>query len=532
MNKSSRENWGSRLGFVLAIAGSAIGLGNVWKFPYITGINGGGAFVLVYLLCVMLCGLPIMLCELAIGRHTGKNPVDAFKALQLRRSRLADVIAVLLLVSAILLGWTGHPGFGVTAGLIALAVFRWQFAAVGAFSIIAALLILSYYSVIGGWIIEYTRLAFSGQLNVNDVEGASQIFSGFISSPRRVIICHLIFLGLAGAMIWAGIRNGIERWSKILMPMLFVLLLAVILRSVTLPGAPDGIEFFLSPDFSKLTASSWLEALGHSFYTLSLGMAISITYGSYLKKEENIFTSALMVIGVDTMAALLAGLAIFPAVFAMGFEPGAGPSLIFKVLPATFNRMPGGIGWFWAGLFFLMLTIAALTSAASLFECGVTLLLDKFKMRRALAVVLIYVLVGGFGLLSCVSIVDWSNIEWLRQLVVSTFNPSVMPGDWFTLLDRVTSNWMIPLAGLLTALFTGWVWSVKRAARELRQGARNICDNNLITFLSGLNGDKLYLTSRNHGLTVMSAWGILIRYLTPLIVLLVFLKAIGVNVGF
>lgn len=532
MANQHRENWGSRLGFILAVAGSAIGLGNVWKFPYITGMNGGGAFVLIYLICIFFCGLPLMLCEFAIGRHTRKNPVAAFQALELRRSGMSRFLGFLIAAIAVIQLCLGNYGLCVTLLVLAGVVFRFGFAAVGAIALLTALLILSYYSVIGGWIIEYTWKAFSGHLGYTDVESAGNAFNAFILTPSRVVGWHFLFLALSAAMLWGGIRKGIERWSKILMPLLFFLLLAVIVRSVTLPGAHEGIAFFLTPDFSKLSAAGALEALGHSFYTLSLGMAISITYGSYLSKNENTFASAFWVIIVDTMAAMLAGLAIFPAVFAMGFAPGAGPSLIFKVLPATFNSMPGGLGWLWAGLFFLMLTIAAISSAASLLECGVTFLIDQCKMKRARAIVLLYVVIGTLGILSAVSIADWKSIEPLHQVLGFAFGAENLPGNWFDALDRLTSNWMIPLIGLLTALFVGWVWTTRKAGRELRQGAREMCDNNLVTYLSGFNGEPLYRVSRNHGLTVMTLWGLLVRYWAPVIILVVFLKAIGVNIGF
>ncbi|NCC68886.1 MAG: sodium-dependent transporter, partial [Clostridia bacterium] len=249
-------------------------------------------------------------------------------------------------------------------------LFVWLgFAAVGLLSLITAMLILSSYAVVGAWIVDYVWRAFSGGLHFTEVSEAAQVFGNYLENdPERIVIELVIFMTLAAGMIIFGIRKGIERCSKILMPLLFFLLLAVILRGVTLPGAREGISFFLRPDFSKLSVDGVLEALGHAFYSLSLAMGITITYGSYLRKDENIFSISLWVVLLDTLAALLGGLAIFPAVFAMGLDPAAGPGLIFDVLPATFYRIPGGMGWFWAGLFFLMLTIAALTRAAALLE--------------------------------------------------------------------------------------------------------------------------------------------------------------------
>ena len=500
METQKRESWGSSIGFILAIAGSAVGLGNVWKFPYITGLNGGGAFVLVYLFCILLC-------EIVIGRRTRKNPYGAFKALQLRRSRFADIIGGFLLAAALLLSCSGSFGFAVIAAIAAVMMLTMGFAAVGLFSLITAMLILSYYSVVGGWIVEYTVKAFTGGLHFNSVEAAGNAFGSFIHSPGRVVLWHLVFFGASALMVWGGIRNGIERWSKILMPALFLLLVALVFRSLTLPGAENGVAFFLTPDFSKLSTAGALEALGHSFYTLSLGMGITITYGSYLSRDRNIFSASLWVIVLDTGVAILAGLAIFPAVFAMGFDPAAGPSLIFNVLPATFNNFPGGMGWLWAGLFFLMLTIAALTS---------------------------FVASGGLGWRACGSVGDWNSIPGVHQALSAIFLPEniALCGSWFDLLDKVTSNWMLPIAGMLTAIFVGWIWTARKAGRELRRGAGPEVDENLITSLSGFRGEPLYRTSRNHGLTVMTLWGLLVRFLAPVVIMFVFLQAIGVNLGF
>lgn len=534
METQKRESWGSSVGFILAIAGSAVGLGNVWKFPYITGLNGGGAFVLIYLFCILLVGMPVMLCEIVIGRRTRQNPYGAFKTLQLRRSRFADTIGGFLLAAALLLSCSGSFGFAFIAAVAAVMMLTLGFAAVGLFSLITAMLILSYYSVVGGWIVEYTVKAFSGELHFNDVESAGAAFNSFITTPGRVILWHLVFFGASALMVWGGIRNGIERWSKILMPALFLLLVALVIRSLTLPGAESGVSFFLTPDFSRLSTAGALEALGHAFYTLSLGMGITITYGSYLSRDRNIFSASLWVILLDTGVAILAGLAIFPAVFAMGFDPAAGPSLIFKVLPATFNNFPGGMGWLWAGLFFLMLTIAALTSAAALLESGVTFLIDQFHMNRKVAIVLCFAAIGGLGCLSCVSVGDWNGIPGVHKMLSAIFLPEniALCGSWFDLLDKVTSNWMLPLAGMLTAIFVGWIWTSRKAGRELRHGAGSEVDENLITALSGFRGEPLYRTSRNHGLTVMTLWGLLVRFLAPVVIMFVFLQAIGVNLGF
>ena len=531
METAKRENWGSRIGFVLAVAGSAIGLGNIWKFPYITGLNGGGAFVLLYLICILFCGVPLMVCELAIGRKAKANPEKAFEILSGGRNTFCKVVAVFMMIGAVIEAYTKSPGLGMVLLLLSIWLYRKGMAMIGAFSVITALLILSYYSVIGGWIIEYTVMAFSGNMDFKTVDQAGQAFGNFIGNPSRVLLWNYIFMGFSALMLLGGIKGGIERWSKILMPALFILLLVIVVRSLTLPGAEKGVAFLLQPDFSKLTASGALEALGHSFYTLSLGMAIGITYGSYLSEKENLFGATFNVVLVDTMAALLAGLAIFPAVFAMGFAPEAGPSLIFKVLPVTFNTLPGGLGWLWGGLFFAMLTIAALTSAASLLECGVTYMVDRWKINRKWSILILYITLTSLGSLSCVSIGDWSNIELLHKGLISCFGEALIPGNWFDLLDKLTSNWLIPLIGLGEVIFVGWIWGTYEASKEIRIGSQDSCDRNIFIRLTGLYRDPLYAKSVS-GLSYMTVWAFMTRYCAPVVIFALFLKAIGVNIGF
>lgn len=531
METTKRENWGSRIGFVLAVAGSAIGLGNIWKFPYITGLNGGGAFVVLYLICILFCGVPLMLCELAIGRRAKANPEKAFEILAAGRNNFCKGVSVLMMIGAVIVAYTTSPGLGMILLLLAIWLFRKGMAMIGAFSIFTALLILSYYSVIGGWIIEYTVMAFSGNMDFTSVDQAGQVFGNFIGNAPRVVLWNYIFMAISSLMLVGGIKGGIERWSKILMPALFILLLVIVVRSLTLPGAEKGVAFLLRPDFSKLSAAGALEALGHSFYTLSLGMAIGITYGSYLSEKENLFSATFNVVLVDTMAALLAGLAIFPAVFAMGFAPEAGPSLIFKVLPVTFNTLPGGLGWLWGGIFFAMLTIAALTSAASLLECGVTYLVDRWEMNRKAAILVLYIILTSLGYFSCVSISDWSKIEFLHNGLINCIGEAFIPGNWFDLLDKLTSNWLIPLIGLAEVIFVGWIWGTYEASHEIRIGAQGGCDRNIFIRLTGLYRDPLYENSVS-GLSYMTLWAFMTRYCAPVVILLLFLKAIGVNIGF
>ena len=526
MSENSRENWGSKVGFILSIAGSAIGLGNIWRFPYIAGVNGGAAFLIVYLACVFLVGLPIMVCELSIGRASQKDAVGAFGKLFPGRSALANVIGLVLIGLGAILAFHTTLGLGILMAIIGALILKFGFKVAGALSLLAAMLILSYYSVIGGWILKYIQISFTpGFSTLNTVGAAETEFGNFLASPVLVVILHLCFLGLSAAMLWGGIKDGIERWSKVLLPLLFLLLLVVIVRSVTLEGASAGLSFLFHPDFSKLNTKCFMDALGHSFYSLSLGMAISITYGSYQSKKDNLYSSGLSVIILDTLGAVLAGIAIFPAVFAMGLDPAAGPGLIFQVLPATFNKIP--LGWLWSGCFFLMLTIAALTSAASLMECGVTFLLDHTRLKRHAAIIITYLVTGLVGILSCVSISNWDNIEWLHKGLTACFGEAAIAGNWFDFLDMLCSNWILPAAGMLTALFAGWVWTARKATDELRQGAEKVADRSLLLWYAGLsNGSDP--KNEKASMTISVVWSIAIRLLAPLAIFFIFLNVTGI----
>ncbi|MCQ2403299.1 MAG: sodium-dependent transporter [Lentisphaeria bacterium] len=525
MSENSRENWGSKVGFILSIAGSAIGLGNIWRFPYIAGVNGGAAFLMVYLACVFLVGLPIMICELSIGRASQKDAVGAFGKLFPGRSALANAIGFLLLCYGAFLAFHTSIGLGILMAVAGALMLKFGFKVTGALSLLVAMLILSYYSVIGGWILEYVRVSFTpGFSTLNTVSAAETEFGNFLGSPILIVILHLSFLGLSAAMLWGGIKDGIERWSKVLLPVLFLLLVVVIVRSVTLEGASTGLSFLFHPDFSKLNTKCFMDALGHSFYSLSLGMAISITYGSYQSKKDNLYSSALSVIILDTMGAILAGLAIFPAVFAMGLNPAAGPGLIFQVLPATFNKIP--LGWLWSGCFFLMLAIAALTSAASLMECGVTFLLDHTRLKRHAAIVITYLVTGLVGILSCVSISNWDNIEWLHKGLTACFGEAAIAGNWFDFLDMLCSNWILPASGMLTALFAGWVWTARKATAELRQGAEKMADRSILLWLAGLS-DGSDSQNEKASTTLSVVWSIVIRIIAPLAIFFIFLNVTG-----
>lgn len=514
-----REHWSSGLGFIFAAAGSAIGLGNIWKFPYIAGQNGGGAFVLVYLACVVMVGMPVMLCEMTLGRATQKNPVGAFKALSPDTSRLANLIGVSMIFSGLALLCFKQFGWAAVVCAVGLLVMFYGWTTVGILCIVTPFAILSYYCVVGGWTIGYIYKSFAQELNIATVPEAGGIYDVFIANTGLMVGLFLIFALLTSLIVWGGVKNGIERWSKILMPLLFVLLLVIMLRGLSLPGARRGVAFLLKPDFAKLSAEGVLIALGHAFFTLSLGMGAMITYSSYISREQNIFLSSLAVVFLDTLVALLAGLAIFSTVFAMGFSPDVGPSLVFKVLPAVFNAIP--LGWLWAGLFFLLLSVAALTSAVSLLEVAVAYFIDERKWNRHKAVAVCTLGIIASGLLSAVSITNWKKIEWLHDWLVKAFN--VQSGNFFDTIENLSSNWFLPLGGLGICLFVGWVWGTRKAVKEIRYGSSNFADVHLIALLAGLKDDPSHNDERYHVLTLASLWGIFIRFIAPVAITIAFL---------
>jgi NSS family neurotransmitter:Na+ symporter len=321
MNQKDRDGFASRFGVIAAAAGSAVGLGNVWRFPYVAGENGGGAFLLVYLGFVLAIGVPVMLSELLIGRKSQRNIFGAFHVLA-----------------------PGRPWF-----------------LIGLMGVGAAFMILSFYSVVAGWTMEYLYLAFTNQLaTVSSVE-LNQIFGNVTSGAWRPVFFMVVFMAMTAFIVKSGVNNGIEKYSKLLMPVLFVIIMLLCVRSVTLDGAFAGLEFLFRPDFTRITPHVVLEALGQAFFSLSLGMGVMATYGSYIKKGESLGKTAISVSLTDTAIAILSGIAIFPAVFAFGIEPGAGPGLVFVTLPGIFSKMIGG--YFFGFIFFSLLLIAALTSS-------------------------------------------------------------------------------------------------------------------------------------------------------------------------
>ncbi len=415
--KQERDQWGSKLGFIFAAAGSAVGLGNLWKFPYLAGQNGGGVFVVIYLGLVLLIGFTLMMAELVLGRNTQLSPVGAYKKL------------------------------------------RKKWAWVGGIGVLASFLIVTYYSVIGGWIIKYIISALTGAFNTADLATLESVFVNFIGAPVEPLIYHGIFMLLTLGIVMGGISGGIEKASKILMPGLFIMMVILMIRSITLPGAMAGVEYLLKPDFSKLSMSVVVSALGQVFFSLSLGMGVIVTYGSYLGKDENLVESSLIIPALDTVIALLAGLTILPAVFALGFDPAGGPGLLFITLPGVFAKMP--FGSFFAVLFFVLVLFAAVTSSISLLEAAVSLTVDEFKWDRKKATIGLGITAFLIGVPS--SLANGPVLGNLKFIAGTNF---------FDSMGIITDNLLLPLAALTLAIFIGWVWGTDKALAEATNGGK------------------------------------------------------------
>lgn len=415
-----RDTWGSKAGFVLAAAGSAIGLGNIWGFPTVAGQNGGAAFLLIYLAAVAFIGAPVMLAELIVGRRTQRNPVGAFKALAPRSA------------------WVFVGGLGVFTGIM----------------------ILSFYSVIAGWTLSYIFKTITGTFKAGADTGA--IFNELAGSAVPAISWHLLFMILTIYVVLGGVRDGIERWTKVLMPALFALLVLLAVRAVTLSGAEAGLAFYLKPDFSKVTGAVVLSAIGQAFFSLSLGMGAMITYGSYVSKRDDLVSSAAWVTFADTTIAILAGLIIFPTLFHAGLEPGAGgPGMVFVVLTSLLSSIPpapyGGV-IFGTG-FFMLLGIAALTSSVSLLEVVTSWAVDERGMSRRKAAITLGLIAFVIGIPSALAN---GAVPWLSNL----------PGigmDFLSFLFMLFGQYSLVIGALLISLFVGWVWGVSAAGEEVRE---------------------------------------------------------------
>lgn len=414
-----REHWSSHLGFILAAAGSAIGLGTLWQVPYITGKNGGGLFVLIYILCIFLIGIPVFIAELVLGRRSQRGAVGTFVV-------LANNSAV----------WKAGGWLGV----------------------ISAFLIMSYYSVIAGWGMNYMFMSLNQFYENRSAQEIAQIYDLLVKSGDITLFWHFAFTALTVGVVYLGIKHGIEYWSKFMMSGLFIMLLGLTIYSATLPGFGDAVHFMFYPDLSRFSASSALEALGLSFFTLSVGQGVMLTYGSYMLKSEDIPRTA-GIIGVTiVLVAALAGLMIFPIIFTYGFEPSQGPGLVFKTLPLLFGKLPGAL--LISTVFFTLFVFAALTSSIALVEVVVANFMDLQGWSRKKAVTVVGISCFLFGVPSALSGTDWLFSNW-----------SAMYGKtFFDTINDLVSSWLLPIGGLLVALFTGWKLDEAIAREEFDAG--------------------------------------------------------------
>jgi len=445
--QSLHGQWSSRLAFILAVTGSAVGLGNIWRFPYIVGENGGGAFVLVYLVCVFAIGLPIMMAEILIGRRGRRNPVKAM-------SLLAEEE-----------GSTRHWGL------------------VGAMGVLAGFIILSFYSVIAGWSVAYVFESAAGRFVGADVARIGGLFEGLLANWPRVALWHTLFMIMTVVVVARGVEKGLERAVRVLVPALVGILVLLLFYAITSGGFAEGVRFLFEADFSRLTGTSVLVALGQAFFTLSLGMGAIMAYGAYLPEDTSIGGTAFTVVLADTGIAMLAGLVIFPIVFANGLDTAQGPGLVFVTLPLAFGGMPGGL--IFGTLFFLLLTFAAWTSAIGLIEPAVAWMVERLEITRALAAIIVGLVIWALGFGSVLSFNVLADVRFGA-------------GTFFDNADYVTSNLMLPLGGLLITLFAAYVVSRKVSAEELALPP------------------ALY-----------TAWRVLARYIVPVAVVAVLLYALG-----
>jgi len=439
---TKRDSFSGQFGVIAAAAGSAIGLGNIWRFPYICGQNGGGAFLLVFIICIALIGLPIMLSEFSIGRWAQSNAYRAFKTLTPEKP--------------------------------------WYF--IGVMGIIAAFAIMSFYSAVGGWTIEYLIRSVTNTMSANPEEQ----FTDFIASGYKPIAFQFLFLVLAFSIVAMGVQKGIELSNKILMPLLVLLLIILCARAVTLPGATEGLKFLFKPDFSKLTGNSVLAAMGHAFFSLSLGMGTMITYGSYIKRKENLISSSGFIAGSDIFISLLGGVLVFSAAAAFQVEPGAGPGLVFITLPGMFQQMAGGM--IFASIFFVLLSIAALTSAISLIEVIVSFCVEELRIRRGPATALVSFCIFLLGILCSLSLGLMPELGLFGK-------------NFFDLMDFTASNLLLPLGGFFIALYVGWALKKRITVKELTN-----------------DGSQKF--------TGLRMFYFLIKYIVPVSILIVFIAGI------
>ncbi len=447
MNIGERGKFGSRIGAILVAAGSSVGLGNIWRFPYVVGENGGAAFLLIYIACILFIGLPIMLGEFSVGRATGKNSVGAYRSLDRR--------------------WTplGYCGM------------------------IASFFIMGFYFVVASWTAEYLVSSISGELSQYSTAAEYQeLFDSFVGSPWKLISYTLLFLGATHAIIFLGVNKGIERISKILMPILFLILIVLSIKSLMMNNSREGLEFMFKPDFSKITPSVVIQALGQAFFSLSIASGCMITYASYFTDKTNLRTTAIQVTLLDTFVALLSGIIIFPACFSVGVMPGVGEQLVFVTLPGIFNQMTGGMVWSIA--FFLLLVIATLTSTIAQHEVTTSYFIDEWRISRPKAAIISTLIVGVMASAAALSLSVWSGYRIFDMRI-------------FDIFDKFTANILLPLGGFFTTIYVGWRMDRKLLLDQLtNRGALSVGIINCVIFL--------------------------LKYICPVMMMIIFLDSIGV----
>ncbi len=443
----SREQFSSTFGILAAAVGSAVGLGNIWRFPYITGQYGGAAFLIIYLLMVVVIGLPMMVSEFIIGREGRTDAINSFKKIAPEK--------------------------------------KWYLS--GVLGVAAAFFILSFYGVVAGWTLAYILKAATNSFAGQSSEAITGMFTGFISHPIKPIVSQVLVMGLTAFVVSTGVQKGIEKAAKVLIPLLFAIIILLDIQAFMLPGGRAGFEFLFKPDFSKLTQEGILAALGHAFFSLSLGMGIMITYGSYIPDNQNLPKMAVNISIADTLIAILSGIAIFPAVFAFNIEPTSGAGLVFMTLPNVFSQMPGG--YIFGLLFFFLLFVAALTSTISLLEAVVAYVVDNFKIERKRATLIVAVLITLIGTVSSLSQGPLDGIKIFGKVI-------------FDFVDDTTANYFLPISAFIGALFVGW----------------------------GMNRDTVISQVTNRGDiqgNFVKLYMFLIKFIVPIGILIVFLFQIG-----
>ncbi len=446
--QSIHGEWGSRWAFILAATGSAVGLGNIWRFPYIVGENGGGAFILVYLACILLIGVPVMMAEILLGRHGRQSPINTMRALPRRYG-----------------AWPA-----------------WQ--TLGWLGVLAGFLVLSFYSVVAGWALAYIPYTATGTFTGTDTQAVEQFFNELLASPGQLLLWHTLFMALTAGIVARGVERGLEKGVRLLMPLLFLLLLVMVGYGMGAGAFTEALAYMFTPDFGALSGKAVLVAMGQAFFSMSIGLGAIMAYGSYLSSRSSVPGNTALIAGADTLLAILAGLAVFPIVLAAGLDPGSGPGLIFVTLSYGFGQMPAGA--FFGTLFFLLVSFAALSSAISIMEPATAYLVETRQWRRPWATTAVAAAAWLVGIGSVLSFNAWSGLKLFGL-------------NFQQIVEYLSTSIMLPLGGLLIAVFAGWILPARVTAEELSFPAQW--------------GYRL--------------WRGVIRYLVPAAILVIFANSLG-----